>query len=152
MTTKRQIVERAYSAVGLASYAFDLSAEELQQARATLDNMAAEWGIKGIRIGYNSEPSLNAEIGVPDWAEGALTFNLALRLAGAIGKPVMPETKQAARAAYSAILAATTKPIPTLARSVPMGQGNRIYGVQGETFIPQQTAPLLAGDDSELDI
>lgn len=151
MTTKRQIIERAYSAAGLASYAFDLSAEELQQARASLDGMVAGWGIKGQRIGYNSEPSLEAEIGVPDWAEEALSLNLALRLSGTIGKQVMPQTERAAREAYSIVVNATTQPIGTLARLVPAGTGNRIYGWNRDPFIPQQEPPLLAGDDSELE-
>ena len=112
MTTKRQIIDRAYSAAGLASYAFDLSAEELQQARQTLDAMVAGWGIKGQRIGYNADPSLDAAVGVPDWSEEAIALNLALRLAGAIGKQVMPDTKQAAREAYSTVISATVMPMP----------------------------------------
>lgn len=151
MTTKREIVERAYSAAGLASYAFDLSADELNQARQSLDSMVAAWGIKGHRIGYNLEPDLDAVAGVPDWAEEALALNLALRLSGAIGKQVMPQTQQAAREAYNAVLSATTRPMAKLAREVPSGAGNRHYGATGNTFIPQQSAPLLAGDDSELE-
>lgn len=151
MTTKRQIVDRAYSAAGLASYAFDLSAEELNQARQSLDSMVAAWGIKGQRIGYNSEPDLDAEINVPDWAEEALALNLALRLSGAIGKQVMPQTQQAAREAYNAVLNATTQPMARMARMVPAGAGNRTAGWTGDTFIQQTPPPLLAGDDSELE-
>jgi len=151
MTTKRQIVDRAYSAAGLASYAFDLSAEELNQARQSLDGMVASWGIKGQRIGYNAAPDLDAVIDVPDWAEEALALNLALRLSGAIGKQVMPQTQVAAREAYSAILSATTRPIARMSREVPAGAGNRYHGITGITFIPQSTPPLLAGDDSELE-
>lgn len=152
MTTKREIINRAYSAAGLASYAFDLSAEELLQARQSLDSMAAMWTVKGVRMAYNAEPEMDAEAGVPDWAEEALVLNLALRLCGVIGKPVMPETKQAAREAYTAMVAAATQPLPTLARMVPAGAGNRFYARAMRPFIDQQAAPLLAGDDSELEL
>lgn len=152
MTTKRQIIERAYSAAGLASYAFDLSAEEINQARASLDAMALSWSIKGIRIGYNPEPDPDAEIGAPDWAEEALALNLALRLSGAIGKVVTGETRAAAREAYTAVLTASSGAVPKLARAVPRGQGNRIYGLNFETFIPDERLPLMTGKDGKLEI
>lgn len=152
MTTKRQIIEDAYSAVGLASYAFDLTAEEIVAAQRALDAMMAQWNIRGLRVGYAMGGVADDESGLPDWTIEAVSTNLGIRLAGRIGKAVMPETKQAAREAYSTVLALCVKPIPALSREVPAGGGNRPWHRTGQPFIEQQSAPLMAGDDSELDL
>jgi RNase H-fold protein (predicted Holliday junction resolvase) len=50
--SKRQFVEAAFAEIGLASYAFDLQPQDLEQVLRRLDAMMAEWNAKGIRLGY----------------------------------------------------------------------------------------------------
>ena len=74
MPTKQSLVNRAFSNIGIASYVFDISPEEIQDAVTRLDDMMAEWDGQGIRIGYvllaNEIPSDPAdESNVPDKSE-----------------------------------------------------------------------------------
>jgi hypothetical protein len=48
----RHIIEDANSSAGLASFAFDLSAEEIEAARRALDGMLAQWNMRGVRLSY----------------------------------------------------------------------------------------------------
>ena len=50
--TKRQIVEAAYGEIALASYTFDLSADEIQSGIARIESMLRGWLNKGIDTGY----------------------------------------------------------------------------------------------------
>jgi hypothetical protein len=79
--TKRQFVDAAFEEIGLASYVFDLTTEELASALRRLDAMMAQWNAKGIRLGYplptlaaNSSLFSNSE--VPDAANEAIILNL----------------------------------------------------------------------------
>lgn len=129
--TKRDVINQAFQTVGLASYSFDLSAEELQSALRSLDAMMAVWDAKGARLGYAlpSSPGssdLDTQTGVPDWAVEAMYMSLGPRLAAGLGKAVMPEIKIAAKQAYNVVLARTAELIPMqLDRmQVPAGAGN----------------------------
>lgn len=50
--TKRQFVTQAFEEIGLASYVFDLTPEQLDSALRRLDTMIASWNALGIRLGY----------------------------------------------------------------------------------------------------
>ena len=45
--TKRQFVAQAFEEIGLASYVFDLTPEQLQSALRRLDTMMAAWNALG---------------------------------------------------------------------------------------------------------
>jgi hypothetical protein len=154
VTTKRQIIDDAYTAVGLASYVFDLTAEELQHAKRTLDGMMAEWGVRGVRIGWNAGGAVSDESGLPDWAVQAASLNLGLRLAGAAGKVVQPETRAAARAAYNAVLVMSAERVEMALdrRQVPAGAGNRrVYGYRG-VYLDPPAPQVNTGQDGPLDL
>ena len=129
--TKRQFVEQAFEEIGMASYALDLQAEQLQAALRRLDSMMATWNGKRIRVGYPipSSPEnsdLDEETTVPDYAVEAIYTNLAIRIAPTVGKTVPIETKRAARSAYDALLARATKPLEMrMPSTMPSGAGNK---------------------------
>jgi hypothetical protein len=56
--TKRQYVIAAFEEIGLASYVFDLTNNELLSACKRLDAMMAQWNAKGIRKAwrYDQDP------------------------------------------------------------------------------------------------
>jgi hypothetical protein len=64
----------------------------------------------------------------------------------------MPDTSRAARDGYTAVLSATTQPMPMLARAVPSGAGWKPGYLGGQRVIPQQEPPLRTNGDSELEI
>ena len=148
--TKRQYVEAALEELGLASYVFDLAADQIESAVRRLDAMMAEWNARGIRIGYPlpSSPGstdIDAAGGTPDSAHEAIVTGLAVRLAPSYGKQVSPQTLAAARAAYNTLLARAAYPPQMQLPSMPAGAGNK-----GTTFTPQPDNPLAVGPDGEM--
>ena len=84
--TKRQFVEQAFEEIGLATYTFDLSPEQMQSALRRLDAMVATWNGAGIRIGYPlpsspQDSDLDTETNVPDMSNEAIYTNLAIKIA-----------------------------------------------------------------------
>jgi hypothetical protein len=149
--TKRQYVTGALEELGMASYVFDLEADQLDSAVRRLDSMMAEWNGRGIRLGYPlpSSPSgtdIDAQTGTPDSAHEAIITNLAIRLAPSYGKQVSPQTMATARHALNTLMArAAAPPQMQLPGTLPAGAGNK-----GTTFMPEPTEPLAVGPDGEL--
>ena len=111
--SKRQIITAAFSELGLASYAFDLQPEDLQDALQKLDAMMATWGGRGIRIGYSGgdgSGEISNPTEVPAWADEAMSLGLALRLAPGYGKTPSLETKIAAQQAFMTVLNKVSQP------------------------------------------
>lgn len=154
--SKRQFVTAAFEEIGLASYVFDLSPEQLESALRRLDAMMAEWNAKGIRLGYplpgSPESSdLDAESTVPDSANEAIITGLAIRIAPSLGKQLMSETKVTAKMAYNTLLARACQPIEKqLPGTMPAGAGNKPYG-DLDQFISKPEFPLEVGSDGPID-
>jgi hypothetical protein len=150
--TKRQYAEDALMELGIASYVFDLQADQIESAVRRMDTMMAEWNGRGIRIGYAlpaspSDTDINGQAGTPDSAHDAIITNLALRLAPSYGKQVSAETKATARHGFNTLLArAAVPPEMQLPGSLPAGAGNK-----GTTFTPEPTDNLHAGPDGDLE-
>lgn len=147
---KRLVVTEAFTELGLAQYAFDIGPEELQAALRKLDAMMAMWDGKGVHIGYvggDGQGDINAETGVPAWADDAIISNLAVRLAPQFGKTVAPETRQAAMVAFNVVQAKTAQ---SKVRSLPgyAGAGNDWNPGFGNTM-PESPQPIdLSTDDT----
>ena len=151
MTTKRQFVNQAFEEIGLASYVYDLTPDQLNSAVTKLDSMMATWNAKGIRLGYplvsNPDQSdIESDTFVPDSAFEAITTNLAIRLAPSYGKTVSQDTKAIAKDAFNTLLSrAAVPPEMQLPDAMPLGAGNRLYD---NPFTPPPVDPLTAGPDS----
>jgi hypothetical protein len=132
--SKREIILAAFEEIGIASYVFDLQAEQLQSALRKLDSMMSMWESKGIRIGYTSvstpdNSDMDDQSGLPSKAIEAVTLNLAIRLAPSFGKSVPMEIHKGAKQAYVALLSASASPVESvLANTLPLGAGSKIRG------------------------
>jgi hypothetical protein len=155
--SKRQFVYAALEEIGLASYVFDLSPEQLQSSLMRLDSMVADWNGKGIRIGYPipSSPQfsdLDEPSNVPDRANEAIITNLALKLAPSYGKAVMPETKINARIGYETLLQrAAMPPQQQLPATMPAGAGNKPWRMYDNPFLRGPADPVDAGPDGVIE-
>jgi hypothetical protein len=157
--TKRQYVIAAFEEIGLASFVFDLTDNELLSACKRLDAMMAQWNAKGIRLSYPlpSSPettSLDAETEVPDAANEAIILNLGVRIAPGYGKSVSPDTKISAKAAYTTLLGWTAQPTPEkqFPRTLPTGAGQKAWRYDQDPFMPIPVDPLTTGGDGVLDL
>jgi len=149
---KRDIVVAALSEIGLSSYSFDLSTDQLQQALLRLDAMMGEWGARGIKLGYNlpgspGSSSLSDEAGVPDSAWTAVITNLAMQIAPSYGKMVSNQTLTTARQSWNTILAVNAAPIEMKLGAVPLGAGNKNVG---GTFVVPEELPINERPDQSV--
>jgi hypothetical protein len=155
--SKRQFVTAAFDEIGLASYVFDLTPEQLQSALRRLDAMMASWNALGIRLGYPlpSSPQfsdLDAQSEVPDSANEAIITNLAIKLAPSYGKQVMPDTKATAKETYNTLLSRAAMPMEQqMPGTMPSGAGNKPWRVYDDPFLRQPYDPVLAGQDGPIE-
>ncbi len=151
--SKRQYITAALEELGLASYVFDASPEQLQSSLRRLDALMAEWNGMGIRLGYPlpsspDDSDIDEETGVPDWANDAIICNLACRIAPSYGKQTLPATMASANRGLNAILSRFTAPIEKqLPARMPLGAGNK----NSDPFTEAPVDPLLAGPDGPLE-
>jgi hypothetical protein len=154
--SKRQFVEAAFEEIGLASYVFDLTPEQLDSAVRRLDSMMAAWNAKGIRLGYpipNSpqDKDLNEPSYVPDSAYEAIITNLGIKIAPSYGRTPTNDTKISAKQSYDTLLARATAPIEQqLPSTMPRGAGNKSWRWDNP-FVPIPVDPVLAGSDGLID-
>ena len=127
--TKRQIIEQAFEEIGLASYVFDITPDQLQSALRRLDLMVASWQAMNIQIGYPLPASpdnsnIDEEIQTSLNNNEALVLNLAVRLAPAYGKSLSPDTKATAKLLYDQLLIEAAMPYEQqFVRTLPLGAG-----------------------------
>jgi hypothetical protein len=154
--TKRDFIRQAFDELGLASYVYDLTADQLDAALRRLDGMMATWNAKGIRVGYPlplspGDSDIDEATAVPDRANEAIYQNLAVRLAPSYGKLVSPDTKQSAKMAYDALLSyAAMPPEMQLPQGMPLGAGVRAWRGQS-LFTSQPDDPIAVGPDGLLE-
>jgi len=145
--TKRQFVTAALEEIGMASYVFDLSPEQMESSLRRLDAMLAGWYAKGIRLGYPlpinpQDSTLDQQTDVPDAANEAIITNLGMKLAPSYGKTVMPETKQTAKDTFNTLLMRSSQPMEMqLPNTMPMGAGNKPWR-NDDPFMPVPDDPM----------
>ena len=149
--TKRQFVTAAFEEIGLASFVYDLTDQELLSACRRLDAMLADWNARGVRISspLPSSPestNIDAETNVPDSANEAIITNLAVRIAPSYGKVVSPDTKIIAKNAYNTLiqLSATWPVEKQLPSGMPAGAGNKPWRYD-DPFLQDPVDPLEVG-------
>lgn len=138
--TKKQLLDAAFTEIGLQNYAYDMEPEDIQSAVTTMDAMIANWGLN---LGYSltSDPSQNLQAqvsGLPIYANQAVYKNLAMELCPRYGKiPPAGLNLQAIRALSALKTKCATIPQRQFDRTLPVGQGNKPYiGVADEFFRP----------------
>jgi hypothetical protein len=152
--SKRQFVEASLEEIGLASYVFDLSPQQVESAVRRLDAQMASWNALGIRVGYPlpgspQDTGLDDETNVPDAAYEAIITNLGIKLAPSYGKTVSPDTKATAKRTYDTLLSRAAMPMEMqLPASMPRGAGAKAYD---DPFVDNPTEPILAGRDGPLE-
>ncbi len=109
--TKRQIILQALEEIGIHSYEYDSTAEDLQNALRALDSMMGVWINDGII--FDPEYPLSLTIGDSNLDDDTnasaeaiepMYLALAIRVAPSYGKTVSPDTKLNAKIGYTGLL------------------------------------------------
>jgi len=149
MATKRDLIDEAYELMGLGSYEFDLSPEQINLALRRLNQLCGEWDSIGVRIAFNSSGDLNDDSGISIESQYAVTSELSIRLMPTFGKMPSPALSISAKRAYLALLNASSQIDEyTYPSTMPFGRGNRRSTRDNQYFT--ETDPLQSGPDGEL--
>lgn len=154
---KRELIEQAFTEIGMPPSMFNVTPEDMQAALRVLDAMMATWNAKGLRLGYTlpSSPStsdIDLDSGLPDLAYEAVYQALAIRIAPSFGKTVSPDTRASAKSAYEAVLLSIAFPPEQPSRSIPKGAGNKPWRHgNGSPFFSEVAEDIDAGNDAPLD-
>jgi hypothetical protein len=148
--SKQDVINQAFSEIGMGTVGFDLQPEDLQTGLRKLDAMMATWGgAQGVRIGYSGgdgKGELTPDTMVPDWAYEALYLNLAMRLCPDYGKTPSPITALNAKAALDAVRVRTVQIKPRHINGYA-GAGNSVWGASP---LPSEIDPVATGPDNTL--
>jgi len=126
--TNREIIDRAYQALGISDTTFGLSESEYAAAMLPLGGMMLEWPYD--MTGYIHEDAaglrVQEESGVPRRWLDAVAYGLAERLAPTIGKSLPPEARKVKATQYSRLCAAAQfAHVVDIPDSLPLGAGRR---------------------------
>ena len=155
--TKLDFIKQAFSELGLASYIYDLSPEQLQDVSIKFDSMLATWNAVGIRLGVPMPSSpgnsdISVDTSIPDFANDAVVLNLALRIAPSYGKIASQDTRLLAKKAYDIIFLRTVKiPQMQFPSTLPLGAGNKAGQRTNRQFVDPPVDLLDAGGDGQID-
>ena len=155
--SKRQFVEAAFEEIGLASYVFDLTPQQIESACRRLDAMIASWNALGIRLAYPlpgspQNTNIDDQTFVPDSAYEAIITNLGVKIAPSYGKTVSADTKTTAKQTYDTLLSRAAMPMEMqFPDTLPQGAGNKPWWFYNNQFMPQPVDPVLAGQDGPLE-
>lgn len=156
--TKRQLIEQAFTVLGMPAYIFDMQPEQEESALWRLDMMIAEWDRRGVRLGYPlptspDDSNIEAESNAPDTAVMGIVYNLALLLAGDYGKQIPPSVMTAAYQAKQSLFISAAKPLSQVWPStMPMGAGNKPWRSYGYQFAGPQTTPDVTAPETNITI
>jgi len=146
MWKKRDIVNQALEELGLASYTFDMQAEQLESVKRRLDVLVAGWNAEGIRIGYPigtlGTSDLDQDSGIPDVSIEAVYTNLAVLIGPMFGRVVSETTKARAKFTKDILMArGFTPPSQKIPATMPAGAGNRF----SHPFLVPASEPVTDG-------
>ena len=146
--TKRQIIDQALREIGIRSYSFDSTADQIQDALRQLDAMMAGWINSSIIFVPDPYPistdptvaDLDEDTNAPGEALLPMYALLAMRLAPSYGKTVNAQTILDGKAAYSALLRNYTKGTEYKLGTFLKGAGNKdpLYPWQNTEVIEEE--------------
>ena len=154
--TKKELIDEAFSEIGIAPYEYDVTSDEVQNALRRMDSMMAMWVRKGIQLRYPLPANPGASVisdpsNVPDWANEGVFLNLAVRIAPMFGRAPLRETKVNARMAYKSILSRFTPAMEMqYPRTFPKGQGNKSWRYSDYNRFFRQNDAITEGNSGPI--
>jgi hypothetical protein len=142
MTTATELVTAALGKILVSSADTPLEANELQDGIAQLNRMMAAWNLT--LLAYVTVTSGSQVLSVPAYAEDAMVFGLAKRLADDYGVAMTQSFFDNVKQSKSDVLKQAIKfgrsPFPS---TLPQGSGNNRY-LNDRVFYPPSTAETTA--------
>jgi hypothetical protein len=134
--TAKEIVDQAYTGLGMSDSFFGRTQEEYAAGQGLLRAMVGEWPFD--QLGYDgAETDLSAETGIERKWLNVVGLSLAERIGPGIGKQLQPAFLKVKANSYSRLCAAVAN-LPTVefAAGTPRGAGHRGYYQRG-TYFPE---------------
>jgi len=137
---KREIIQEAFTEIGLGPYTYDMQPEDFQTGLTRLDAMMALWSTKRVDVGYPLGGDLDTETNLPANAKELVILGLAIRIAPSYGKTPSALTIQLARDGFLSLQNSTAVIPDKLRGMAPSGAGNRGEANIYNEIFPEETA------------
>ena len=126
MTTMLEIVDAAFEEIGVKTAEVALTGDELQSGIRRCNDMLLQWDDIGIIVGYTEVLNGDDVVNVERSAEGAVKYNLAIRLAPSYQKLITPVLAAIASGTLDVLMASNTD-LSNIAYpdTLPLGSGNQ---------------------------
>lgn len=151
--TKGELVSAALEEIGIASYDYDISPEQLDSGLRRLDSMMGDWISRGILVSFPIAQRENSNSGddsnLPSSAWEAVITNLAIRLAPSYGRAVSVETRGIAVRSYNDLLSLFATPRERQMNSMPKGAG---YKATENRYTPVPVEQYVKNVDETIDL
>ena len=140
MATANDLIAKAFTKAGIRAAETALEADEVQDGLDELNNMLAEW--QGLyQLGGSPVADVSDEVRIPRYADSAVIYSLAVRLAPEFSRPVSPALAATASTAFKNML--NNKVIigdVDMPSTLPLGTGNECNdGASDSRFFPQKS-------------
>jgi len=155
MTTAIEIINDAYDLLEIKNSEVDLTSSEINLGIRKLNRMMTAWAQQSIHLGFTKINNSTDKITSPDWAEEAMVYHLALRLAPSFGIQVTPALIAVANDSYKWLIENTiTLNETSFPDNLPVGAGNNIntssnfYTNNDEDVIETNDESSLSNDEA----
>ena len=144
MITKRYLIDKAMSEIGLAGYLFDSAPDERNDILTTLEGLMAEWAGNGVDVGYPlacspDDADIEADTGVQNKYAMGIWKKLAIEICPMYGKTPSPFLLTSADRAYNSLLtSAMAVPQRCYPATMPRGAGYKC--AESRFYNPCETA------------
>ncbi|SDX52852.1 packaged DNA stabilization gp4 family protein [Lysobacter enzymogenes] len=129
MTAVADIIRDALSHLRVQDPRQPVKPENARDAIRALNLMMAAWEVEGVSVGWSAVVEPTDELPAPPEAEGAIGYNLALRLRQRFGVPLQPDLVGLARDTLATLHAQVLANVFVRVsyEDLPSGEGQR-YG------------------------
>ena len=152
--TKSNIVNDAFTELGLSGYVYNLQPEDLQTALTMLESLVARLDVAGIELNWPFAASLNDVAGnvtvdLPFWAHSGLVALLAIDLSAGFGKTVAASTSLKAKLGYETMVSVSAIPNPIAKNHmVGLGSGNKPWRMWRVFVMPDLSRRVTVSSES----
>lgn len=140
MATAADIINRAFSYIGVRASETPLEAAEIQDGLDSLNDLLAAWDATGTLKGGAPVLSTTDTLNIPRYAEGALKYALAAMLAGEYQVALSPAIVASGQMMMNEMVKASMNLKVEYPSTLPLGSGNQTDAEDFGVFFPDNTS------------
>jgi len=139
MATALDLIEGAFSIVGIRAAETSIESSMANEALDIFNDLGVEWELTGANLGFAPVADLSDEVRIPRGAYSTFKYNLAVRLAPIYEVDLSPANVAIANNSLRTMMAVYRKPLKVVyPGTLPMGSGEQCDSIYlDDRFAPK---------------